>query len=70
MATTAQTGANDRSRAEHHPQQQTQPSKSVGLSEKDMDDLIKKEEVEFGSRPHLENLLGPITDLRAYKIDE
>jgi hypothetical protein len=42
----------------------------VGLSEKDMDDLIKKEELELGSRPQVEKLLGPITDMRAFKIDE
>jgi hypothetical protein len=35
-----------------------------------MEELIKKEEFEFGSRPQLEKLLGPITDMRALKIDE
>ena len=35
-----------------------------------MDEMIKKEDIEFGSRPHLEKLLGPITDMKAYQIDE
>lgn len=35
-----------------------------------MEDLIKKEDIEFGSKPHFEKLLGPITDMKAYKIDE
>ncbi len=35
-----------------------------------MEEMIRKEELEFGSRAQIEKLLGPITDMTAFKVDE
>jgi len=35
-----------------------------------MEEMIRKEELEFGSREQIEKLLGPITDMTAFKVDE
>ena len=73
MASTAANqggGGMDRSRADHHPSNQTMGTKSMGLSEQQMDEKIRKEDLEFGTRPQIEKLLGPITDMTAYKVDE